>query len=43
MIAVTGGGGKEGFAFVEGLDQQVTLDGFVPEDAFAVDPAGVVR
>ena len=41
-VAVAGGGGEEGFAFVEGHEQQVGVAGFVPEDAFAVDPGGVI-
>ncbi|MCP9928718.1 hypothetical protein KBY90_12615 [Cyanobium sp. CH-040] len=36
------GGGEEGFALVEGQEQQVVLAGVVPEDAFEVDPGGVV-
>ncbi len=40
-VAVAGGGGEEGFALVEGHEQQVALAGFVPEDALAVDPGGV--
>jgi hypothetical protein len=42
QVAVAGGGGEEGFALVEGHEQQVGLAGFVPEDAFAVDPGDVV-
>jgi hypothetical protein len=41
QVAIAGGGGEEGFALVEGDEQQVGLAGFVPEDAFAVDPGGV--
>jgi hypothetical protein len=40
QVAVAGGGGEEGFALVEGDEQQIALAGFVPEDAFAVDPGG---
>jgi len=42
QVAVAGGGGEEGFDLVEGHKQQVGLEGFVPEDAFAVDPGGIV-
>jgi hypothetical protein len=42
QVAVAGGGGEEGFALVEGDEQQIALAGFVPEDAFAVDPGGVI-
>ena len=42
QVAVAGGGGEEGFALGEGHEQQLGLAGFVPEDAFAVDPGGVV-
>ncbi len=35
-------GETEGFALVEGHEQQIALAGFVPEHAFAVDPGGVV-
>ena len=42
QVAVAGGGGEEGFALVEGQEQQVGVAGFVPEDAYAVDPGGVV-
>ena len=41
QVAVAGGGGEEGFALVEGHEQQVGLAGLVPEDALAVDPGGV--
>jgi hypothetical protein len=41
QVAVAGGGGEEGFALVEGDEQQIALAGFVPEHAFAVDPGGV--
>ena len=41
-VAGAGGGGEEGFALVEGHEQQAGLAGFVPEDAFAVDPGGVI-
>ena len=42
QVAVAGGGGEEGFALVEGHEQQVGVAGFVPEHAFAVDPGVVV-
>jgi hypothetical protein len=38
--AGVGGGGEEGFALVEGDEQQIALAGFVPDHAFAVDPEG---
>jgi hypothetical protein len=41
QVAVAGGGGEEGFALVEGDEQQIAQAGFVPEHAFAVDPGGV--
>jgi hypothetical protein len=43
QVAGEGGGGEEGFALVEGHEQQVCLAGLVPEVAFAVDPGDVVR
>jgi hypothetical protein len=41
QVSVAGGRGEEGFALVEGHEQQVALSEFVPEDAFAVDPGSV--
>ncbi len=42
QVAVAGGGGEERLALVEGHNQQIGLDGFVPEHALAVDPGGVI-
>ena len=37
-VVVAGGGGEEGFALVQGDEQQVGGAALVPEHAFAVDP-----
>ena len=42
QVAVTGGGREEGFAFVEGDEQQIALAGLVPEHALAVVAGGAV-
>jgi len=42
QVAGAGGEGEGGFTLVEGHEQQVGVAGFVPEDASAVDPGGVI-